>query len=154
MVFEGFSHFCVWENYFPNAPILPPKVAPKSPKNLKKLFLKTHRFFMLIFTDLGWILEPKIIPKWGPGHPQLSPGHSRSASWTPLEPKSLPKQNCLWFRLHLGSILEGFWHQNERQSASKTYKICFLASHTLSSSSKIQPPSRKPPNGLGGMREA
>ena len=73
-----------------------------------------HRFW--------WILEPQTIPKWGPGRPQLSPGHSRSAYWTHLEPKSFLELDFWWFGLDLGSILKGFGYQNGLQRVPKHTK--------------------------------
>ena len=140
MVLEGFSKFCVFENDFPNGPILTPKWVQKSPNILKNVFLKANRFSMSIFIDFWWIREPKTIPKWSPGHHQIPPRHSQSASWAYPDPKKQHKLDFYRFGVHLGSILKGFGSPTD----SKTYKICFLAFHNSSSSSQTsasQPPA-------------
>ena len=142
MVFEGFSNFYVWENYFPNGPILPPKLAPKSSKNPKKSCSERIVFWCRFFIYFGWIWEPKIIPKWVPGHPQLSPRHSRSASWTRPKPKRLPKLNVWWFRLDFGWILEGYCSR-AKSSKSKTNSVFEISYFQLKSLFHVLPPHQE-----------
>ena len=77
MVLEGLSNFRVWKKDFPNWTILPPKLTPKSPKNLEKTFLKTHCFLMSIFhrfwMDLGTQNHSKMNPWTPPTHPRTLP---------------------------------------------------------------------------------
>ena len=105
-------------------------------KSIKKRSWERIVFRCRFVINFGWIREPKTIPKRGSGCPQVFPGHSWNAPCAPLGPTRLPKLDFWLFQLDLGSILVGFGHQNESPSASKTYKICFLACHTFSSSFK------------------
>ena len=112
-------------------------------KSLKKRSGKLIFFRCRFVINLGWIREPQTIPKRRPGCPQVPPGHSWNTSCAPPGPTKLPELDFRWFQLDLGSILEGFVHQNGSQSVSKTYKICLLASPALSASSQSsasQPP--------------
>ena len=105
-------------------------------KSFKKRSWKRIVFRCRFFINFGWMRELKTISKRGPGCPQVPPGHSWNTSCAPPGPTRLPELDFWWFQLDLGSILEGFGHQNGSQSASKTYKICHLASPALSSSSQ------------------
>ena len=146
---NGFEAFLTFRKSAKKYSKIDQKLAQNHLKTLKKCFSKGIVFWCWIFTDFEWLWESKIIPKSRPGHPQLSPGHSWSASWTRPEPKRLPKLNFWWFRLHFRWILEGFGHQHGPQSYSKTYNSCFWSSHTLPSSSNnsaSQPQASKRPH--------
>ena len=88
-----------------------------------KTVLKTYCFWCWFCINFQWIWNLKIIPKWGPGHPQLFPGRFQTTSWTLLVSKNLPGLNFFWFTFDLGWILEGFRHQHGLQSGSKATNL-------------------------------
>ena len=144
MVFEGFPNFRIFENSFLNGSMFTPKWYQQSPQIIQKPCLKTNRFPMSIFHQFWMDSGTLNHPKTRTGMPQVLPGHSWNTSCAPPGPSRLPELDFEWFQLDLGSILEGFGHQNGSQSDSKTYKICLLVSPALSSSSQAsasQPPA-------------
>ena len=126
-------------------------------KSLKKRSGKLIFFRCRFVINLGWIREPQTIPKRRPGCPQVPPGHSWNTSCAPPGPTKLPELDFRWFQLDLGSILEGFVHQNGSQSVPKHTKSASWLLPLYPRPLSPQPPSLQPPLspiGLGGIREA
>ena len=116
------------------------EITSKTHKIVKKTFLKTNRFSMSIFHQFLMDSRPQNRPKMRSGMPPSAPrALMERLLHTPGAKKASRTRFVMvsaGFWIDLGSILEGFGHQKGSQSTSKTYKICFLASHALSSSSK------------------
>ena len=118
MVLEGFSNFRVSENYFPNSTILPPKLAPKSPKILEKTFLKTCCFLMSIFhwfwVNFGDQSHPKMSP-WAP------PSLPRTLLERLLDAPGAKKASQTQFLV----VLVPFWVDFKRIWTPKWFPKCF-----------------------------